>query len=96
MLGEFLIKRSVKLGLSLLLKHVFSGKLFFASYSNKNCNKYGSVSSALKSPIIGIYFKFGDKRQLFFPNGLKSNHPFGLEDGRLHLCSLKVSSIKTP
>ena len=51
LLGEFVIKRSTQLGLSLLLKHVFSEIIFFASYSNKNCDKHGSVSSALNSSI---------------------------------------------
>ena len=51
LLGEFIIKRSIQVGLPLLLKHVFSETIFFTSYSDKNCDKHGSVSSALKSPI---------------------------------------------
>ena len=45
------IKRSKELGLFLLLKQVFSFTRGIASYSNENCDKHGSVSSALKSLV---------------------------------------------
>ena len=92
LLGESVIKRSMQLVLSLLLKHVFSEKIFLCYIQTKTVISMVLYLLHWNHQLEGVYCKFGGQHQLLFPSGQKSNHPLGLRDGKLQKEVIYVSS----